>query len=162
MILSLLFCNSWRSWLGQKLTSPLLEKLTLYIADEERQRGREKDRGTFVMTDKKIFFSWNSFYIHFKTLKKHYTVINIMPPIMYYFKALFYTCIFFLLLYFFWKVYTKIKNRFSENNYKTNLVFFYYITFEWSPEGDMIEKIMLLLFGQLALGFFTEGFYGHQ
>lgn len=70
MILSLLFCNSWRSWLGQKLTSPLLEKLTLYIADEERQRGREKDRGTFVMTDKKFFFSWNSFYIHFKTLKK--------------------------------------------------------------------------------------------
>lgn len=63
-----------------------------------------------------------------------------MPPIMYYFKALFYTCIFFLLLYFFWKVYTKIKNRLSENNYKTNLVFFYYITFERSPEGDMIEK----------------------
>lgn len=63
-----------------------------------------------------------------------------MPPIMYYFKALFYTCIFFLLLYFFWKVYTKIKNRFSENNYKTNLVLFYYITFERSPEGDMIEK----------------------
>lgn len=103
MILSLLFCNSWRSWLGQKLTSPLLEKLTLYIADEERQRGREKDRGTFVMTDKKIFFSWNSFYIHFKTLKKHYTVINIMPPIMYYFKGLFYTCIFFSLVVFFLK-----------------------------------------------------------
>lgn len=137
------FCHYFsiiRGVLGQKLTSPLLEKLTLYIADEERQRGREKDRGTFVMTDKKFFFSWNSFYIHFKTLKKHYTVINIMPPIMYYFKGFFYTCIFFLLLYFFWKVYTKIKNRFSENNYKTNLVFFYYITFEWSPEGDMIEK----------------------
>lgn len=56
MILSLLFCNSWRSWLGQKLTSPLLEKLTLYIADEERQRGREKDRGTFVMDRQEIFF----------------------------------------------------------------------------------------------------------
>lgn len=34
----------------------------------------------------------------------------------------------------------KLKNRFSENNYKTNLVFFYYITFERSPEGEMIEK----------------------
>lgn len=69
MILSLLFCNSWRSWLGQKLTSPLLEKLTLYIADEERQRGREKDRGTFVMTDKKFFFLGTPFiYIlrHYK------------------------------------------------------------------------------------------------
>lgn len=54
MILSLLFCNSWRYW--TKLTSPLLEKLTLYIADEERQREREIDRGTFVMTDKKLFF----------------------------------------------------------------------------------------------------------
>lgn len=63
-----------------------------------------------------------------------------MPPIMYYFKGFFIHVYFFLLLYFFWKVYTKIKNRFSENNYKTNLVFFYYITFEWSPEGDMIEK----------------------
>lgn len=101
MILSLLFCNSWRSWLGQKLTSPLLEKLTLYIADEERQRGREKDRGTFVMTNKKKNFSWNSFYIHFKTLKKYYTVINIMPPIMYYFKVFFIHVYFFLLLYFF-------------------------------------------------------------
>lgn len=105
-----------------------------------------------------FFFSWNSFYIHFKTLKKHYTVINIMPPIMYYFKGFFIHVYFFLLLYFFWKVYTKIKNRFSENNYKTNLVFFYYITFEWSPEGDMIEKIMLLLFGQLALGFLRKVF----
>lgn len=95
MILSLLFCNSWRSWLGQKLTSPLLEKLTLYIADEERQRGREKDRGTFVMTDKKKIFSLNSFYIHFKTLKKHYTVINIMPPIMYYFKVFFFIHVYF-------------------------------------------------------------------
>lgn len=85
------------------MTSPLLEKLTLYIADEERQRGREKDRVTFVMTDKKYFFSWNSFYIHFKTLKKHYTVINIMLPIMYYFKVFFYTCIFFSLVVFFLK-----------------------------------------------------------
>lgn len=82
------------------MTSPLLEKLTLYIADEERQRGREKDRGTFVMTDKKFFFSWNSFYIHFKTLKKHYTVINIMPPIMYYFKFFLYMYIFSLVVFF--------------------------------------------------------------
>lgn len=63
-----------------------------------------------------------------------------MPPIMYYFKGFFYTCIFFSLVVFFLKSLYEIKNRFSENNYKTNLVFFYYITFEWSPEGDMIEK----------------------
>lgn len=103
MILSLLFCNSWRSWLGQKLTSPLLEKLTLYIADEERQRGREKDRGTFVMTDKKKKFLGTPFIYILRHLKKNYTVINIMPPIMYYFKALFYTCIFFSLVVFFLK-----------------------------------------------------------
>lgn len=48
--------------------------------------------------------------------------------------------IFSLVVFFLKSLYTKIKNRFSENNYKTNLVFFYYITFEWSPEGDMIEK----------------------
>lgn len=83
------------------MTSPLLEKLTLYIADEERQRIRGKDRGTFVMTDKNFFFSWNSFYIHFKTLKKHYTVINIMPPIMYYFKGfILYMYIFSLVVFF--------------------------------------------------------------
>lgn len=83
------------------MTSPLLEKLTLYIADEERQRGREKDRGTFVMTDKKKKISWNSFYIHFKTFKKNYTVINIMPPIMYYFKGfILYMYIFSLVVFF--------------------------------------------------------------
>lgn len=85
------------------MTSPLLEKLTLYIADEERQRGREKDRGTFVMTDKKKKILGTPFIYILRHLKKNYTVINIMPPIMYYFKGFFYTCIFFSLVVFFLK-----------------------------------------------------------
>lgn len=46
----------------------------------------------------------------------------------------------FSLVVFFWKVYTKIKNRFSENNEKKILYSFITSRLNVAPEGDMIKK----------------------